>query len=32
MGSGKGAPDRVLIPCAMHNTRLCQSDVKMKNN
>ena len=27
-----GAPDRVNIPCLMHDTRLCQFDVKMTNN
>ena len=27
-----GAPDRVIIPCLMHDTRLCQLDVKMTNN
>ena len=27
-----GAPDRVNIPCPMHDTRLCQIDVKMTNN
>ena len=27
-----GAPDRVSIPCLMHDTRLCQLDVKMTNN
>ena len=27
-----GAPDRVNIPCLMHNTRLCQTDVKMTND
>ena len=27
-----GAPDRVNIPCLMHDTRLCQIDVKMTNN
>ena len=27
-----GAPDRVDIPCLMHDTRLCQLDVKMTNN
>ena len=27
-----GAPDRVNIPCLMHDTRLCQLDVKMTNN
>ena len=26
-----GAPDRVNIPCLMHDTRLCQLDVKMTN-
>ena len=25
------APDRVNIPCPMHDTRLCQIDVKMTN-
>ena len=29
---GNGAPDRVNIPCIMHDTRLCQIDYKMKNN
>ena len=29
MGSGKGAPDRINILCLMHDTRLCQLDVKM---
>ena len=24
-----GAPDRVKIPCLMHDTRLCKQDVKM---
>ena len=24
-----GAPDRVNIPCPMHDTRLCQLDAKM---
>ena len=24
-----GAPDRVNIPCPMHDTRLCQTDVKI---
>ena len=24
-----GAPERVNIPCPMHDTRLCQLDVKM---
>ena len=32
MGSRKGAPDRVNIPCLMHDTRLCQLDVKKTNN
>ena len=32
MGSGVRAPDRVNIPCLMHDTRLCQLDVKMTNN
>ena len=27
-----GAPDRVNIPCLIHNTRLRQLDVKMTNN
>ena len=27
-----GAPDRVNIPCLMHDTRLCQFDVKMTND
>ena len=27
-----GAPERVNIPCLMHDTRLCQYDVKMTNN
>ena len=27
-----GAPDRVNIPCLMHDTCLCQLDVKMTNN
>ena len=27
-----GAPDRVNIPCLMHDIRLCQLDVKMTNN
>ena len=27
-----GAPDRVNIPCLMHDTRLSQIDVKMTNN
>ena len=27
-----GAPDRVNIPCLMHDTRLCQLDVKMTND
>ena len=27
-----GAPDRVNIPCLMHDTRLCQLDVQMTNN
>ena len=31
-GSGTSAPDRVNIPCLMHDTRLCQLDVKMTNN
>ena len=26
------APDRVNIPCRVHDTRLGQFDVKMKNN
>ena len=26
-----GAPNRVNIPCLMHDTRLCQIDVKMTN-
>ena len=30
--SGKGVPDRVNIPCLMHDTRLCQLDVTMTNN
>ena len=25
-------PDRVNKPCPMHDTRLCQLDVKMANN
>ena len=24
-----GAPDRVIIPCPMHDSHLCQRDVKM---
>ena len=32
MGSGKGTPDKVNIPCLMHDTCLCQLDVKIKNN
>ena len=31
MGSGTNAPDRVNIPCLMHDTCLCQLDVKMTN-
>ena len=27
-----GAPDRVNILCLVHDTRLCQLDVKMSNN
>ena len=27
-----GAPDRVNIPCLMHDTRLCQYDVEMTND
>ena len=27
-----GAPDRVNIPCLMHDNRLCQLDVTMTNN
>ena len=27
-----GAPDRVNIPCLIHDTRLCQLDVKMTRN
>ena len=27
-----GAPDRVIIPCLMHDTRFYQLDVKMTNN
>ena len=27
-----GAPDRVNIPCTMHDTRLCQSDIQMTIN
>ena len=27
-----GAPDRVNIPCLIHDIRLCQIDVKMTNN
>ena len=27
-----GDPDRVNIPCLMHDTRLCRLDVKMTNN
>ena len=27
-----GAPDRVNTPCLMHDTRLCQPDVKMTND
>ena len=27
-----GAPDRVNIPCLMHDTCLCQLDVKMTND
>ena len=27
-----GAPDRVNIPGLMHDTRICQLDVKMTNN
>ena len=26
------SPDRVNIPCLMHDTRRCQIDVKMTNN
>ena len=26
------APDNVNIPCLMHDTHLCQFDVKMANN
>ena len=26
-----GAPDRVNIPCLMHDTHLCQIDFKMTN-
>ena len=32
MGSDKGVPDRVNKPCLMHDTRLCQLDVKMTCN
>ena len=32
MGVVLGAPDRVNIPCRMHDTRLCQSDDKMTND
>ena len=28
----QGAPDRVNIPCLMHDTCLCQLDAKMTNN
>ena len=28
----QGAPDRVNIPCLMHDTHLCQIDVKMTYN
>ena len=27
-----GAPDRVNIPCLVHDNRLCQLDVRMTNN
>ena len=27
-----GAPDRVNIPCLLHDTHLCQLDVKITNN
>ena len=27
-----GAPDKVNIPCPMHDTHLCQLDIKMTNN
>ena len=27
-----GAPDKVNIPCLMHDTRLCHKDVKVTNN
>ena len=27
-----GAPDRVNIPCLIHDTRLCQYEVKMTHN
>ena len=27
-----GDPDRVSIPCLIHDTRLCKIDVKMTNN
>ena len=27
-----GAPDRVNIPCLIHDTHLCQIDDKMTNN
>ena len=32
LGSGPGAPDRVNIPCLMHDTYLCQIDVKLSKN
>ena len=27
-----GAPDKLNIPCLMHDTRLCHKHVKMTNN
>ena len=27
-----GPPDRVSIPCLMHDSRLCQLDVRMTND
>ena len=32
MGSSLGAADRENTPCLMHDTRLCQLDIKMSNN
>ena len=31
MGNCKSAPDRVNIPCLMHDTHICHIDVKMTN-